>query len=60
MKKIENKKTNQVFFVGEDYVAIIPVKDTNVMCLDNTRRAVLLCGKSDKIEYVFGDMKNAT
>lgn len=60
MKKIENKKNNQVFFVGEDYVAIIPVMKNNVLCLDCTRRAVLLCGKSDKIEYVFGSKKDAT
>ena len=59
-KKIENKKVNAVFFVGEDYVAIVPTMRNNVLCLDNTRRAVLLCGKSDKIEYVFGSKKDAT
>ena len=59
-KKIENKNTNQVFFIGDDYVAIVPTMRNNVLCPDNTRRAVLLCGKSNKIEYIFGDMKSAT
>ena len=59
-KKIENKKVNAVFFVGDDYVAIVPTMRNNVLCPDNTRRAVLLCGKSDKIEYVFGSKKDAT
>ena len=60
VKKIENKNTNQVFFIGDDYVAIVPTMRNNVLCPDNTRRAVLLCGKSDKIEYVFGSKKDAT
>lgn len=60
VKKIENKKDNAVFFVGDDYVAIVPTMKNNVLCPDNTRRAVLLCGKSDKIEYVFGSKKDAT
>ena len=60
VKKIENKKVNAVFFVSEDYIVIIPVMKNNVLCPDCTRRAVLLYGKSNKIEYVFGDMKNAT
>ena len=59
-KKIENKNTNQVFFIGHDYVAIVPTMRHNVLWPDNTRRAVLLCGKSDKIEYVFGSKKDAT
>ena len=60
VKKIENKKVHAVFFVGDDYVAIVPTMRNNVLCPDNTRRAVLLCGKYDKIEYIFGNMKNAT
>ena len=60
VKKIENKKVNAVFFVGDDYVAIVPTMRNNVLCPDNTRRAVLLCGKRDKIEYVFGNKKDAT
>ena len=60
VKKIENKNTNQVFFIGDNYVAIVPTMRNNVLCPDNTRRAVLLCGKSDKIEYVFGSKKDAT
>ena len=59
-KKIENKKINAVFFVSENYIVIIPVMKNNVLCPDCTRRAVLLCGKSDKIEYVFGNKKDAT
>ena len=60
VKKIENKKINAVFFVSENYIVIIPVMKNNVLCPDCTRRAVLLCGKSDKIEYVFGNKKDAT
>lgn len=60
VKKIENKKANAVFFVGDDYVAIVPTMKNNILCPDCTRRAVLLCGKSDKIEYVFGNKKDAT
>ena len=60
VKKIENENTNQVFFIGDDYVAIVPTMRNNVLCPDCTRRAVLLCGKSNKIEYIFGDMKSAT
>lgn len=60
MVKIENKKANAVFFVSENYIVIIPVMKNNVLCPDCTRRAVLLCGKSDKIEYVFGSKKDAT
>lgn len=60
VKKIENKNTNQVFFIGEDYAAIVPTMRNNILCPDCTRRAVLLCGKSDKIEYVFGSKKDAT
>ena len=60
VKKIENKKANAVFFVGDDYVAIVPVMRNNVLCPDCTRRAVLLCGKSNKIEYIFGKKKDAT
>ena len=59
MKKIENKKANAVFFVSENYIVIIPVMKNNVLCPDCTRRAVLLCGKSDKIEYIFGRHKHA-
>ena len=60
VKKIENKKANAVFFVGDDYVAIVPTMRNNILCPDNTRRAVLLCGKRNKIEYVFGSKKDAT
>lgn len=60
VKKIENKKVNAVFFVSENYIVIIPVMKNNVLCPDCTRRAVLLCGKSNKIEYVFGSKKDAT
>ena len=60
VKKIENKKVNAVFFVSENYIVIIPVMKNNVLCPDCTRRAVLLCGKSNKIEYVFRNKKDAT
>ena len=60
VKKIENKNTNQVFFIGDDYVAIVPTMRNNVLCPDSTRRAYLLDTEGNKIEYVFGSKKDAT
>ena len=59
-KKIENKNTNQVFFIGDDYVAIVPTMRNNILCPDNTRCAMLLDDNDNKIEYVFGSKKDAT
>ena len=58
--KIENKITNEVYVTGDNYIVVIPVKSTNVLCPDNTRRAYILDTEGNKIEYIFGDMKSAT
>lgn len=60
MKKIENRASNEVYMLGENYIVVIPVKSTNVLCPDNARSAYLLDTEGNKIEYIFGDMKNAT
>ena len=58
--KIENKTNNEVYVTGNNYIIVIPVKSTNVLCPDSTRRAYLLDVEGNKIEYVFVGMKNAT
>lgn len=58
--KIENKITNEVYVTGDNYIVVIPVKSTNVLCPDSTRRAYLLDTEGNKIEYVFGSKKDAT
>ena len=58
--KIENKITNEVYVTGDNYIVVIPVKSTNVLCPDNTRRAYILDTEGNKIEYVFGSKKDAT
>ena len=58
--KIENKTNNEVYVTGNNYIIVIPVKSTNVLCPDSTRCAYLLDVEGNKIEYVFVGMKNAT
>ena len=58
--KIENKTNNEVYVTGNNYIIVIPVKSTNVLCRDSTRCAYLLDVEGNKIEYVFVGMKNAT
>ena len=58
--KIENKLNNVVYVTGDNYIIVIPVKSTNVLCPDNARNAYLLDTEGNKIEYIFGNMKNAT
>ena len=60
MKKIENRASNEVYMLGDNYIVVIPVHRNNMLCPDCTRRAVLLDDKGNKIEYAFGGMKNAT
>lgn len=60
MKKIENRASNEVYMLGENYIVVIPVHRNNMLCPDCTRRAVLLDDTGNKIEYVFLCMKNAT
>ena len=58
--KIENKTNNEVYVTGNNYIIVIPVKSTNVLCPDSTRCAYLLDVEGNKIEYVFGSKKDAT
>ena len=58
--KIENRTNNEVYVTGDKYIVVIPVKSTNVLCPDSTRRAYLLDTEGNKIEYVFGSKKDAT
>lgn len=58
--KIENKINNEVYVTGDNYIIVIPVKSTNVLCPDSARSAYLLDTEGNKIEYIFGDMKSAT
>ena len=58
--KIENRTNNEVYVTGDKYIVVIPVKSTNVLCPDSTRRAYILDTEGKKIEYIFGDMKSAT
>ena len=58
--KIESKTNNEVCFACDNYIIVIPVKSTNVLCPDSTRCAYLLDVEGNKIEYVFVGMKNAT
>ena len=58
--KIENRTNNEIYVTGDKYIVVIPVKRTNVLCPDNTRRAYILDTEGNKIEYVFGSKKDAT
>ena len=58
--KIENKTNNVIYVTGDNYIIVIPVKSTNVLCPDSTRRPYLLDTEGNKIEYVFGSKKDAT
>ena len=58
--KIENRTNNEVYVTGDKYIVVIPVKSTNVLCPDSTRRTYLLDTQGNKIEYVFGSKKDAT
>ena len=58
--KIENRASNDVYMLGDNYMVAIPVHRNNVLCPDRTRRAALLDDKGNKIEYVFSSKKNAT
>lgn len=58
--KIENRTNNEVYVTGDKYIVVIPVKSTNVLCPDSTRRTYLLDTEGNKIEYVFGSKKDAT
>ena len=60
MTKIENRASNEVCMLGDNYIVVIPVRRNNVLCPDSTRRAVLLDDKGNKIEYVFCNKKDAT
>lgn len=58
--KIENKINNEVYVTGDNYIIVIPVKSTNVLCPDSARSAYLLDTEGNEIEYIFGDVKSAT
>ena len=58
--KIENRTNNDVYVTGDKYIVVIPVKSTNVLCPDSTRRAYILDVEGNKIEYIFGSKKDAT
>ena len=60
MKKIENRASNDVYMLGDNYIVVIPVDRNNVLCPGSTRRAALLDDKGNKIEYVFSSKKDAT
>ena len=58
--KVEDRTNNVVYVTGDKFIVVIPVKSTNVLCPDSTRRAYLLDTEGNKIEYVFGSKKDAT